>query len=765
MTGTITGVFKKLLRAPITVIAQVLSPFSKILSKFGIKGRLFLAFGFVALLTLASGGLGITSFVNLGNSMNNINESTLTSFGIAQKLSKATAGFVASGTQISAATTYDVLEEEQTTAKEKLANLVALIGEAETAGGNKEALRRALETTTQMGEVLENLSNKATERNGSAYQVTNELLEIGLINDEIQYLIGPAVKEQVANLNKDAKALLAEDDVAGLKAGFKKIVKKDFRLVQRLLQLKSDINAITSILFRTSNQDSTSDIEVLQDEFTEISTRLNHVSMLSDFEQKEELQGLAKALFELATKKKNIFVVRTNYLESVEAISAAIEDASWMASELELMVDNLVIGAEHNSKVVIADANSNIKQSTNLQLIIVGSSLLISLLIAWLYVGRNLMNRLNAFVEDMRDVAGGNLETEIHVNGTDEIRELSDALIGFRDGAIDAETARNTAENERSQRESDKQLADQQANEAERKAHEDKEQQALEAEQAKRSEMNLLADNFEGSVKHLIENFAAATTQMTASSQSMTETANTTSDRSKTVASASDHASNSVNSVASATEELSSSINEISRQVGTAASIATEAVSEAERTNIMVNSLQEAASKIGDVVSLINDIAGQTNLLALNATIEAARAGDAGKGFAVVASEVKNLATQTGRATEEISSQIKAVQDETSNAVTAIGGISTTIGRISEIATSIASAVEEQGAATGEISRNVQQAAQSTQEVSQNISSVNSAAMTTGQSASEVKNVADGLSKDVGNLDTEVKRFLQSIRS
>ena len=165
------------------------------------------------------------------------------------------------------------------------------------------------------------------------------------------------------------------------------------------------------------------------------------------------------------------------------------------------------------------------------------------------------------------------------------------------------------------------------------------------------------------------------------------------------------------------------------------------------------------------MVGLINDIAGQTNLLALNATIEAARAGDAGKGFAVVASEVKNLASQTARATEEISSQIKAVQDETSSAVGAIGGITTTIAQINEIATSIASAVEEQGAATGEISRSVQQAAQSTQEVSRNIESVNQAAQTTGQSASEVKDVSNSLSGEVASLEAEVNKFLDRVRA
>ena len=177
-------------------------------------------------------------------------------------------------------------------------------------------------------------------------------------------------------------------------------------------------------------------------------------------------------------------------------------------------------------------------------------------------------------------------------------------------------------------------------------------------------------------------------------------------------------------SVASATEEMTTSVNEISRQVQESARIAREAVDQARKTNDRVGELSQAAGRIGAVVELINTIAGQTNLLALNATIEAARAGDAGRGFAVVASEVKALAQQTAKATDEIGQQITGIQAATHDSVSAIKEISDTIGRMSEIASTIASAVEEQGAATQEISRNVQQAAQGTTQVSSNISDV-----------------------------------------
>jgi methyl-accepting chemotaxis protein len=178
-----------------------------------------------------------------------------------------------------------------------------------------------------------------------------------------------------------------------------------------------------------------------------------------------------------------------------------------------------------------------------------------------------------------------------------------------------------------------------------------------------------------------------------------------------------------------------------------------------------VKALAEAAQKIGDVVKLINDIAGQTNLLALNATIEAARAGEAGKGFAVVASEVKSLATQTAKATEDIANQVKAIQSATGDSVAAIEGITTTITRINEIATTVASAVEEQGAATKEIARNVQQASAGTTEVSRNISGVTQAAGETGAASSQVLGAASDLAKQGETLRAEVSRFLADIRA
>jgi len=285
------------------------------------------------------------------------------------------------------------------------------------------------------------------------------------------------------------------------------------------------------------------------------------------------------------------------------------------------------------------------------------------------------------------------------------------------------------------------------------------------AAQQRKADMIRLADGFEAAVGEIVETVSSASTELEASASTLTSTATHAQQVTTQVAAASEEASTNVQSVASATEELSSSVNEISRQVQESARMANEAVGQARATTERVSELSKAAARIGDVVELINTIAGQTNLLALNATIEAARAGEAGRGFAVVASEVKALAEQTAKATGDIGQQISGIQSATNDSVTSIKIISGTIERLSEISSTIAAAVEEQGAATQEISRNVQQAAQGTGQVSTHIIDVQRGATETGSASTQVLSAAKSLSADSNRLKTEVGKFLQSVRA
>ena len=351
-------------------------------------------------------------------------------------------------------------------------------------------------------------------------------------------------------------------------------------------------------------------------------------------------------------------------------------------------------------------------------------------------IGRRVIRPLHQIRDAMLRVAAGDLDAEAAFPGrTDEIGALAGALGTFKQNAED-------------------------------KARIEDEERARNAQaETRRQTVDTSIKAFEADVKQALDALAQSSRQMLDTSSDMTRAAERSKGQVKAVAGASEEASSNVQTVAAASEELSASIGEISRQVANAADIAGRAVEETRETDRTVQSLVEIASKIGEVIGLINDIAGQTNLLALNATIEAARAGEAGKGFAVVASEVKSLANQTAKATEDISAQIAAVQNVTKEAVDAIKRIGGTIAEVSSIATSIAGAVEEQGAATQEITRNTQQAATRTRDVSENISGVTSEADATGAAAEGVRTAAESLGQQADRLRGQVNDFLGKIRA
>jgi methyl-accepting chemotaxis protein len=354
-----------------------------------------------------------------------------------------------------------------------------------------------------------------------------------------------------------------------------------------------------------------------------------------------------------------------------------------------------------------------------------------------LLLGRSISGPLNLLGARMRALADGRLDGEIPgVGRGDEVGAMAATVQIFKDNAV--------------------RMHDMEQAEAETRKR---------AAADRRAAMEGLAADFEHSVNGIVRTVSTAAAGMQTTAQSMTSTASDASARAATVSAASQNASNNVSTVAAAAEELSSSVAEISRQVSRSSEIASKAVGDAERTNATVQVLSTGAEKIGEVVKLIHSIATQTNLLALNATIEAARAGESGRGFAVVASEVKALANQTANATEEISSQVAAMQSSTNDAVAAINGITQTIARMNEITVSISAAIEEQGAATREIARNIQSVAAGSNEINSHIGGVTSAAAATGTAASDVLSNARELDNQSGMLRSAVDGFLAKVRA
>lgn len=370
---------------------------------------------------------------------------------------------------------------------------------------------------------------------------------------------------------------------------------------------------------------------------------------------------------------------------------------------------------------------------------VAGSSvvgLLIILLALWT-VRTVVASRITRMKEAMEGLAEGNLEVAIPVSkSNDEIADMGMALQVFKENARQVERMRA----------------------------QQKEAEALAAEERRRA-LHQMADNFESEVMGVVQVVSSSATEMHSLLEDMSRRSGEVNTRMASVAAATDETSSNVHTVAAASEELSSSIGEIGRQVTEAAKVARQASEETARTDTTVKELAASAEKIGEVVNLIAEIASQTNLLALNATIEAARAGEAGKGFAVVASEVKNLATQTAKATGDISAQIAAVQDQTHKAVEAIQSIGGVIEQVKEISSNIASAIEEQGAATREISHNVQQAAQGTQEVSSNIGGVSHVVQENVEAEKQMVSASDELAQNAEKLRGKVVEFLTTVRS
>jgi len=479
--------------------------------------------------------------------------------------------------------------------------------------------------------------------------------------------------------------------------------------------------------------------------------------------QKIEVSGSGRA--KLAALNERVAKYHASVKETVDVglddemlSSMLMGDTDELLTGVSQTFQDLTADTEAASDRLRAEARDALQATMKVIAVIAAAGVILSLAFAWLPA--QLISRpVRALTSSVLRLAEGDLATAIEADDRrDEIGEMTRAVIVLK---------RNSEEMRRLQSEQKDAETRAAREQQEREARALAEQKEIEARAAAahKAELDRLADEFQSEVGKIVATVSSAAVQFESSSATLAQTAERTQQLSGTVASTSEQAAGNVHTVAAAVGQLSASVREVSGRVHESSRIADEAVKQAGQTDARIAELSQAAARIGHVVKLITEIAEQTNLLALNATIEAARAGEAGRGFAVVAQEVKALAAQTAKATEEIGKQISEMQVTTEASVAAIKAIGGTIGRISEIATIIAGAVEEQSAATEEISRNVQQAASGTAQMTQHIGEVSRGSAETGSACAQLHASARSLAQESNHLTVAMNRFLATVRA
>jgi methyl-accepting chemotaxis protein len=686
-----------------------------------IRARLYLAFGFAAALTIVGSSISYYEFVRIGATTQKLVSRSLPTTVLSLQLAERASSLVSWAPRLMTAQddaarfeTSKRIDQQAQSFSTNIKSLkeLGIWGSDAISKGRDDLLAR-----------LAVLNETVTHR----LQISNErqalAASIRVTHDALLDALAPAIDD--ANFDMMAKT------------GQVQIVSLDalIETVRWLAEIESQANLLSGLLTEASLVDDTSRFQPLRDQINVASQKIG--TNLSAIKNADQRNKVAEAYKQLASigGDDGIIALRKYELDRQHDAQLAFETAQWDAAQLKQVVDELVQQQSRAAQDISERVDRQLYSGRLILIVISLVAITVAMLVAWLYVGRNIAARLGSLSAAMRRIADGELNVQIQDGGHDEIATMTRALLFFRQATAEVTFARQ------------------------------KESEEAKNLESRRRRVDSATHNFEGAISSVVQTLDRAAKALDSSAKSMADTASRNQQQARATAAASQEATANVESVAAGAEEIARSIEHIAERVANSADVASHAADQAQAITDAVEGLSASVSEISEFSKLIRNIADQTNLLALNATIEAARAGEAGRGFAVVAQEVKGLAAQAANATEQITRQISTIEATTSQSIQTMKSIATTILKLNALANDVASAVRDQDAVTQEIARNASAAAKGTQDVSSNIDVVSTTAAETGQVASTVLTAAAQLAEQSHLLRGEVERYLSQVRA